>query len=212
MFAPLRPALVLAATLFAIANSAPAAVIFESAAKGPTVNTAAGGYSLDNQTIGVRFQLAGPTQITHIGGTFIRDWDGAPANVPASIVMLTGMSDFPDSTNRSTPDHLVNTTISVTAPSADFTTAITPINLAAGWYALTYGYYNSSGANAVATSNNTDIGNPSYFSGFGTEPWFNPSSTGKRMFVLGTPIPEPAGAGVIVALALTVLRRVSRTH
>jgi hypothetical protein len=180
-------------------------ILFQSATMGPTTSDVIGNPVLDTQALGVRFELQQPVVAERIGAHLLRHEIPAFGSVPASIVRLTGATDYPDSTNRSTPDFLATAFLTPPRPSNDVTAPIGPLTLEPGWYALLFGDWRNTGSHAVAVRGNPVVGNPTYCSGgFPDPPPFfhdhGPGVSSERYFLLGEVIPEPASSTLLLAL------------
>jgi len=149
---------------------------FATSIVGPTGVT--GGITIDdNNFLGVRFTVAVPGVTTAVS---IHAFSLFPsATIFAAVIALTDLSDFPDSLDLSTADLVGSTLLSLTNPSAVVQAPLV-LNLAAGTYGLLFGSgllgaSSGFGNTAGATSNNTDIGSPSYFAR-GSGSYFNGGS------------------------------------
>ena len=163
-----------------------AEIIYESGTSGGGpggTNYVAGGGNL----VGVRFEVTQSDVTDAIGGVFgFGDLFGA-------VVQLSGPSDFPDSTNLSTPDVLGTAVIHPAGP-ADSSSPLS-LALSPGWYALVYGsgQFGASGIGFVPNTA-TDVGSPSYlFYTNGNAGFSNDSISHVRLFVTGHPASQPGG-------------------
>jgi hypothetical protein len=200
-------ALAVVALLAARLETVSAAVIYESAALGPTGVTQGSVAATNiNQFVftGVRFELTQPVITSQVGGHFVSQVGGT---FFGAIVRLESGSDFPNSSDLSSPDVLGASVLSFPATSAevygDLSLSLTP-----GWYVLVFGsgLFGASGDGA-APRNNVDIGAPVYV---GFQPgagWFNLSDLSDvgelvdhRFAIKGVVIPEPSCFLLAVAL------------
>lgn len=152
--------------------------------------------------VGVHFQLTQPASITGVGGHFSAGDSGG--TFFGAIVALTGKSDFPDTTDLSSPDVLGVTLLEFPYPSAevygDLELALEP-----GWYGVVFGSgaFGATGSGG-AIKNNSDVDSPSYFGWQASLPWGSRSATakGQRLVVLGGTIPEPTSTCSLAVLTL----------
>lgn len=197
------PAAVLAAALVLSARvtSVTAATIFESGTLGPTGVTFG---QLSNGTVpgtnvnssvytGVRFELTQPIVTSKVGGHFVERFAGT---FFGAIVKLDDESDFPNSTNLSTPDVVGAATLPFPNPSAEVFGNLN-VSLNPGWHALVFGsgLFGTTGSGG-AVRNGVDIGSPTYIGFDPNMNWFNldvlPTSFDNHRFVInGTFVPEP---------------------
>jgi len=201
-------------------NSTLAATIFESGTLGPTGITFAElisqnipGVNVNQSTFaGVRFSLDHPASINQIGGHFAA---GASGTLFGAVVALDDESDFPNSTDFSTPDFLGSTLLTLPLTS-DEVFADLSLSLDSGWYALIFGsgLLEASGAGA-AVGNNRDLGSPVYIGHDLNIGWFelaglSPIFANYRFVVNGVIVPEPSAialAALAWNLSLTSRRR-----
>lgn len=118
-----------------------------------------GGYTLAaSQFLGARFEVSSGVTTNQAGGHF-----SGSGEIFGAIVRLTGPTDFPDSTDLSTPDVVGSTLITLGHPSNEFSAPLAAA-LTPGWYALVFGSgtLGATGSGSAAFNNN-DIGTPSYF-------------------------------------------------
>jgi hypothetical protein len=208
-------ALAALASLAAHPNTSSGAVIYESAALGPTGVTQGSVAATNiNQFVftGVRFELTQPVITSQVGGHFVSQSGGT---FFGAVVKLDSADDFPDTGDLSSPDVLGTTTLNFPVASADVYGDLS-LSLSPGWYALVFGsgLFGTSGL-GVAPRNNMDFGEPDYV-GFqpGIE-WFDLSDLSDallfvdhRFVVLGAVIPEPlAGPSMLLGLACLVSMR-----
>jgi hypothetical protein len=171
---------VLAALAESYAQRLQAGTIYESGFFDTTSST--NGYPTNSDTfVGVRFQLTTALTADRIGASVF-----GGGQIFGALVQLTGLTDFPDSANLSTPDVLRTALIIASGPSSDSVAGFTPISLSAGWYGLVFGSA-LFGANGVgfATSNNVVNGTPNYLSRNEVGDWGNGASAGSRLFLMG---------------------------
>ena len=207
-----RPILSLAA-FWAIAWSGAAlraAIIYETASLGPSDF---GGVTVyDRQFLGVRFQLDNTVITESIGGHFTATVFGN-GRIFGALVRLDDLSDFPDSTDLSTPDVLGTTLLSppqFPTPSGD-TAGDLHLTLPPGAYAMVFGSgLFGATATAAAPGQDINVAVPLYIVSSGLEAgsFYQDASQGNariRMFVNGIAaptIPEPASLAIWSVLAL----------
>jgi len=194
------------------ATNITAATIFESGTLGPTGVT---WLDLQNQNVqgtnvnsavfvGVRFELTQPVLTSEVGGHFAGP---APGEFFGAIVKLADATDFPDSTNLSTPDVLGTTTLAFPNPSAEVFGSLS-LTLDPGWYALVFGsgLFSTTGFGG-AVENGVDIGTPTYVSWqFGNSGWsvpINPVFRNYRFVVQGQVVPEPSAMNLLFSVLLS---------
>ncbi|HEX6963360.1 MAG TPA: hypothetical protein VF175_15945 [Lacipirellula sp.] len=204
-------ALALLGILAARSGAAWAAVIYESAALGPT-GVSQGSVPGTNINpfvfTGVRFELLQPAITSQVGGHFT-----SPANGTffGALVRLDSAEDFPNSASLSTADVLGAAVLDFPLPSAEVYGELS-LSLSPGWYALVFGsgLFTSSGYGS-APRNNMDFGEPDYIAfqpGIG---WFDLTDLSDvldfvdhRFVVLGSIVPEPSTAAILV-LGMAIL-------
>ena len=176
------------------------AVIFQtSSAPGGPIG---GGVAIYDQSyVGVRFQLAQDTTLNRVG--LRMTGLAGPGSIFGSIVRLSSMSDFPDSTHPfNTPDVLATTLLPIPASTTDVTADIGPITVPAGTYALLFGA-GEFGANgdAAASQNNTPVGPQSYFYWVDSNGAYLDGSYGNVRFYVLNEVPEPSSGAVAIWVA-----------
>ena len=187
------------------AATAPAAVVYESATPAGVPTTAGYMIAADN-FLGVRFQLTQPTLITHIGGELTQFTNGGTF---AALIALTDMSDYPDSTDLTTPDVLRTATFNLSRLSSDVSVPVAPITVPAGWYGILFGagLFGTTGSGGVP-NDNTIVGTPRFFRYTSTGGYEVIGLPGARFFVADAPVPEPTAAlAGAVAVAWFIGRR-----
>jgi hypothetical protein len=208
-----------------MASNSPGAEIFESGTLGLTGITKAqllNGDVLGTNVnpdvfVGVRFQITTPAVTSKIGGHFVGGFDSEPFF--GAIVSLTDGSDFPDSSDFSTPDRIGQALLNFPHPS-DEVYADLVVTLDPGWYALVVGS-GALGANGTggAVRTGSDINSPSYISWqTGSTGWFNLADLSEfhvfnnhRFVVDGQFIPEPSSLAIAI-LTFGVMRPRSRRY
>jgi hypothetical protein len=198
----------------ATANISNADVLFESGTLGTAgvswpdlVNGAVPGTSVHSLYFpGSRFHLSERAITTRVGGHFAAEFSGT---FFGALVQLENESDFPDSTNLSTPDVMGTTVLTFPNPSAEVFGELS-LSLEPGWYALVFGsgLFNTTGTGGTVR-NGVDIENPSYMDFDPNLDWFNldalQASLGRRRFVVeGIILPEPALISLLWPLILII--------
>ena len=186
------------------AAGAAATMVFESATLGPSYTNHLLQPVLDVQAIGVRFQVTQPILVNSIGGHLLRRSAQDSSSVPASIVALSGPTDYPNSTNRTSSDFLVTKFLEAPFPSGDCWAQFPTMTLQPGWYALVYGRFSDFGSNAVAIKN-TDppTGSYTYFGGYQGYTWYETFPDTMRFFIS---IPEPTACWALLIAAIPLGR------
>jgi len=172
-----------------IAGPVSAALIYESAATGPTLQTSVGGTLIDDTFFtAVNFEVVAPVTTGSIGAHMIEIGSGSEP-VFGAIVALTGPGDVPDSPNLSTPDVLGFTLINPPDPS-DNRAGNLRLTLSPGWYALVFGsgQFGATGE-AGALSNNTPNGFSQIYVIRQSDGLVIPQAGGPRLFIDSTPVP-----------------------
>jgi hypothetical protein len=173
-----------------------------------------GGSSIyGSQFLGTRFQVTQPITIDAIGGNFQGTTTGG--TVWGALVALTSFSDYPNSTNLTTPDVLAHTTFSVPlVSSVDLTLPIGPLTVSPGIYAVVFGGGLAIGGGPFSTNGEAAMpnfappnGTPSIFLGqpFQSQTWSETTHApfSERLTVYAT-VPEPT---TLFLLPLTLLAR-----
>jgi hypothetical protein len=199
--------------MLCMSGSASADILYESGTLGPTGIPYPDDFDLRTELnihqsgfTGVRFHLTQSVITSQIGGHFV---GGSNGTFFGAIVKLDSETDFPNSSNLSTPDVLGAASLSFPVPSAEVFGNL-KIHLTPGWYALVFGsgLFGTSGYGA-ALWNNSGIGDPSYIisrpiSGGPTQRWFNseiirtPPIEDFRFVVTGTIVPEPGSLSLLL--------------
>jgi hypothetical protein len=206
--------LVAVAWLTATPNQSTGAVIYKSAALGPT-GVLQGSVAATNVNSavfpGVRFELTLPVITSQVGGHFVSQSGGT---FFGAIVSLDGPGDFPNSSDLSSSDVLGAAVLSFPETSAEVSGGLS-LSLSPGWYALVFGsgLFGANGDGA-APQNNTDIGDPSYIAYEPNLGWialdrFPMLFENHRFIVSGVIVPEPTTFWMAAAL-LTFLNRRNR--
>ncbi len=224
-------------SLLGIASLSPATsfggVIYESAPPSQTdipfsdlLLNRVPGTAIGPRLTGVRFELLERTQVTRIGGHFIQSPISQTETIFGAVVALEHGTDFPDSTDLSTPDVLGSTSILLPSLSNNVAGSLS-LDLKPGWYALVYGsgLFGTEGS-GVALGGSSSEANSSYFIGALTIILGNPvdqadqpiqldfwrtspsSFSNQRFFVEGTAVPEPSSMTVLTfSVVLTMAFR-----
>jgi hypothetical protein len=193
-------ALLLGMSAFAI-QPAFAATVYQSATLG---SDDTGGETIqDGRSVAAVFSLDQTTQITGIGGEF----EGGPYGGGTVFAAIVSLADFatasPDDLASVALAHVtftIPTTLSNTASPGYYTfgDVLAPLaaTLAAGDYALVFGvgqFGSSSSDSATLGDANDVIGSPDLYRTFYDNSWSAaPSYANFRVFVQGSPAPEPA--------------------
>jgi hypothetical protein len=157
----------------------------------------------DQQWLGVRFQTSTGGLIDGVGGNLsVYNFFGNGL-IFASLVKLSGLSDYPDSTDLSTPDVLATTTFTGAYPSVDVVVPIGPVAVGPGTYALIFGsgQFGATGQGAMATDN-TPVGTQSEFE-LSNNTWSELNQTGLRFTVYA--MPEPRTIPLLLLSATVML-------
>ncbi len=140
------------------------------------------------QSIGWRFQVTSPLQVTQVGGHLVGDGGGRPISV--TIVRLNNSTAFPIAFPPAPPEVVASTTFIppnvLTVRSQDVRIPLLAM-LMPGNYALMFGSYTGGGV-ARLTINNTNLPGSTYFlSGSGTYQNIDPATqlTNLRFVVEG---------------------------
>lgn len=215
-----RSTVLIANSIFALAaTTAVAEVLFESGTLGQTgvswsdvFSQAVPGTNINASVFtGVRFQLDHPVRVTKLGGHFVAPNAGT---FFGAIVKLDSNQDFPDSGDLSTPDVLLEATLTFPTLSGEVYGALDG-RLEPGSYSLVFGtgLFGTAGAGA-ALRNNTDVGTPAYVAHQPVTGWFNladlsPVFVNHRFAIQGSVVPEPSAIALIclVGLPLIMVRR-----
>lgn len=198
------------------ATNATAVVIYESATLGTTGHN--GGFSVDDQFLGSRFELSEATQVTSIGGHV-----GGSGTVWAALFALSdATSALPTFGGADPALHALAFAIldlDLAVGSALVTAGLAggPTVLGPGSYGIVIGdagFFGTTGSGVMPTSFSsgaTDIGSPTYFFHNGGGVWLNGGFDEVRFEVNGNAIdtPEPATLG-LAGLALIGAARARR--
>jgi hypothetical protein len=200
----------------ALAQSALAATIFQSATVGPT-GQLVGGFSLDASFFGARFTIGQTTNVTDVGGVFASQFDGK--QVFAAIVPLSSTTAFPTGNPMiNTWSPVATTVFTVNQASADVSVPLS-VTLQPGSYGLIFGQgilgaTNGGLLDANMTSTNPLVNGYNNFFRWSVDngDWFNvfpqslPANPNEslRFFVNGNAVstPEHVSTGWLAAAAL----------
>jgi hypothetical protein len=200
---------------------APAEIIYESGSLGPTgipwsdlTDDIVEGININRSVFaGVRFRLDRPVITAEVGGHFTGPSD---STFFGSIVRLESESDFPNTSELSSPDVLGHTLLRFPVPSAEVFGNLS-VSLDPGWYALVFGsgLFGATGIGG-ALENNSDFSDPAYIAFGPNLQWHNldtlPVAFENHRFVIkGDIVPEPGFAlGVLALLRLLLCRAAGR--
>jgi len=192
-------------------------IIYQTAIQQPARG---GGSSLfTRQFIGVKFFVSERATTRAIGGLF-----GEQLDIFGAVVRLSSASDFPDSTDLSTPDVLGATRIfdfSGNNQNAAVFSQRLSLTLEGGWYALVFGSglfgtVNSEWGGALPTTS-LALGHPRFFISGGFDPgtqfrtWVVPRTTTPFLFIEGDvsqpAVPEPGTMTLVLFGVVALLRR-----
>jgi len=205
-------------TLWTPAIAAADPIIYQTAIQQPAQG---GGDSLfTRQFIGVKFFVSQPATTAAIGGLF-----GEVLDIFGAVVRLSSASDFPDSTDLTTPDVLGAARIfdfSGSNQNAAVFSRPLSVTLERGWYALVFGSglfgtENSEWGGSLPTTG-LALGHPRFFISGGLDPGtqFRNSATGGSrftpfLFVAGNvsqpPVPEPGTMALVLSGIVALVRR-----
>ena len=191
-------------------------LLFESASYVPT--TGGGVDVFASQFLGERFQPPPGSTIRAVGGHLRRDPTKGDGRLFAALVKLTSITDFPDSSDLSTPDVLAHTTFQAPSFYSDVVVPIDPVSAGGGgtYYGLVFGtgLFGTSGEGFMALGTQ-QIGTSTVFARtLGL--WNNWGQTNLR-FTAYSAVPEPTptacgGFAVYQLLRRTRARRLRATN
>lgn len=183
-------------------------ILYQSATLGPTgiaeFTPETPGTNVNQSVfVGARFELTEPVVTSQIGGHFLGNGQGT---FFGALVALTGPTDFPDSSDLTTPDVLGSTILIFPTPSAEVLGDL-QLALEPGWYSVVFGsgLFGADGGGA-AVRNNTDIASPQIVGWSVTSNnWFDvPNGLTSQRFVLqGSLVPEPQSIMLLFVLAMS---------
>lgn len=160
-----------------------------------------------DQFAGMRFQLPSGAIIDGIGGNIAIDPNFGDGRIFGALVKLTDMSDYPDSTDLSTPDVLAATAFSATPVITDAAVPIGPLTVGPGTYALVLGsgLFGASGDGAMSINNLNSADSSTFW--LVANRWDEYGAAGGLRFaVYGTAVPEPGSLPLMLLAALVLCR------